>query len=155
MPAAKTERKGYSRWNSARGATCNPDRSTPTTDGLNGNGKSAKERKESPFACPCRSRKPTQTDGVQSSKTRQPNRKPVRLPVSGVLVCARADRGPSLRLQRGAAFQQTQFPIGDESVESVRLPLTIETNSSLKIPGLIHQESTLEELRVTTIRLKK
>jgi hypothetical protein len=58
-------------------------------------------------------------------------------------------------LQRGAAFQQTQFPIGDERVESVRLPLTIETNFSLKIPGLIHQESTLEELRVTTIRLKK
>ena len=31
---------------------------TPTTDGSNGSGKSAKENKESPFACPCRSRKP-------------------------------------------------------------------------------------------------
>ena len=49
----------------------------------------------------------------------------------------------------------TRFPIGDERVESVRLPLTIETNFSLKIPGLIRQGSTLEELRVTTIRLKK
>lgn len=29
----------------------------------------------------------------------------------------------------------------------MRLPLTIETNFSLKIPGLIHQENTLEELR--------
>jgi hypothetical protein len=66
-----------------------------------------------------------------------------------------ADSWRCQRLQRGAAFQQTQFPIGDERVESVRMPLTIETNFSLKIPGLIHQENTLEELRVTTIRLKK
>jgi len=35
------------------------------------------------------------------------------------------------------------------------MSLTIETNFSLKIPGLIRQGSTLEELRVTTIRLKK
>jgi len=46
------------RWNSVRCATCNPDHSTPITVGLNGNGKSAKGRKESPFACPFRLRKP-------------------------------------------------------------------------------------------------
>jgi len=50
MPAAK----GYLRWNSAPGATYNPDHSTPTTDGSNGDGKSAKGRKGSPFACLCR-----------------------------------------------------------------------------------------------------
>src|SRR5215469_13958470 len=60
------------RWNSARGATCNRGHSIPTTDGLNGNGKSAKEKKESPFACLCRSRKPLRP---MASKTRQPNRR--------------------------------------------------------------------------------
>jgi hypothetical protein len=48
----------------------------------------------------------------------------------------------------GAAFQQTQFRIGDERVESVRKQLTIETNFSLKIPDPIRLRSTLEELRV-------
>ena len=55
---------------------------------------------------------------------------------------------PSLRLHDGAAFQQTQFRIGDERVESVRKQLTIETNFSLKIPDPIGLRSTLEELRV-------
>src|SRR6266436_9918989 len=58
--------------NSARGATCNRDHSTPTRDGLNGNGKSDKARKESPFACPCRSKKPPRP---MASKMRRPNRK--------------------------------------------------------------------------------
>ena len=35
------------------------------------------------------------------------------------------------------------------------MSLTIEINFSLKIPGLIHQGCTLDEVRVTTIRLKK
>jgi hypothetical protein len=61
---------------------------------------------------------------------------------------------PPLRLHDGAAFQQTQFQIGDESIESVRKQLTIETNFSLKIPDPIRPRSTLEEFRVITIRLQ-
>ena len=61
---------------------------------------------------------------------------------------------PPLRLHDGAAFRQTQFQIGDESIESVRMPLTIETNFSLKIPDPIRPGSTLEEFRVITIRLQ-
>jgi hypothetical protein len=51
---------------------------------------------------------------------------------------------PSLRLHDGAAFQQAQFRIGDERVESVRMQLMIETNFSLKNPGPIHPGRTLE-----------
>src|SRR5437016_10055707 len=46
------------RWNSASAAICNPDHSIPITDGSNANGKFAKGRKESPFACRCRSKEP-------------------------------------------------------------------------------------------------
>ena len=58
---------------------------------------------------------------------------------------------PPLRLHDGAAFQQTQFQIGDESIESVRMQLTIATNFSLKIPDPIRPGSTLEEFRVLTV----
>src|SRR5437667_12017607 len=61
---------------------------------------------------------------------------------------------PPLRLHDGAAFQQTQFQIGDESIESVRMQLTIATNFSLKIPDPIRPGSTLEEFWVITIRLQ-
>jgi len=50
---------------SALDATCNPDHSTPTTDGLNGNGKSAKARKELLFACFMPFKKTAQTDNDQ------------------------------------------------------------------------------------------
>jgi len=49
-------------------------------------------------------------------------------------------------LREGAPFQQTQFRIGDERVESVRMPLTIETNFYLKSLGLIRPGSTLESV---------
>ena len=52
---------------------------------------------------------------------------------------------PSLRLHDGAAYQPTQFRVGDEEIEFVRMPLTIETNFFLKIQGLIYQGSTIEE----------
>jgi hypothetical protein len=52
------------------------------------------------------------------------------------------------------AWQSTQFQIGDESIESVRMQLTIETNFSLKIPDPIRPGNTLEEFRVITIRLQ-
>jgi len=53
-----------------------------------------------------------------------------------------------------AAFQQKQFQNGGKTVESARVPLTIETIFSLKIPGRIHPGSTLEKLRLVTIRLQ-
>jgi hypothetical protein len=49
-------------------------------------------------------------------------------------------------LREGAPFQQTQFRIGDERVESVRMPLTIETDFYLKSLGLIRPGSTLESV---------
>jgi hypothetical protein len=58
---------------------------------------------------------------------------------------------PSLRLHDGAASQPIQSRIGDEGVEFVRMPLTVETNFSLKIPGPIHPGSTLEEFRLAII----
>ena len=51
---------------------------------------------------------------------------------------------PSLRLHDGAASQPTQFRFGDEGVEFVLMPLTIETNFSLKIPGRVDQTKVLE-----------
>ena len=56
-----------------------------------------------------------------------------------------------LRRHDATAFQQTQFLIGGERIVSVRMPLTTETNFSLKIPGRIHPGSTLEEFRVLTV----
>jgi len=44
------------RWNSASAAIYNPDHSTRIAGGSKENGKSAKGKKESPFACRCRSR---------------------------------------------------------------------------------------------------
>jgi hypothetical protein len=40
-----------------------------------------------------------------------------------------------LGIARRYDVQQTQFPIGDERVESVRMLLAIETNFSMKIPA--------------------
>jgi hypothetical protein len=48
-------------------------------------------------------------------------------------------------LHGGAAYQPTQFRVGDEEIEFVRMPLTIETNFFLKTQGLIYQGSTIEE----------
>jgi hypothetical protein len=53
---------------------------------------------------------------------------------------------PSLRLHGGAPYQQTQFRVGDEEVEFVLMPLTIETNFFLKIQGPIRPGSTLESV---------
>jgi len=61
---------------------------------------------------------------------------------------------PWLRLRSGAAFQQKQFQNGGKGVESARVPLTIEIIFSLKILGRIHPGSTLEKLRLVTIRLQ-
>ncbi len=61
---------------------------------------------------------------------------------------------PRLRLHGSAMFQQTQFRIGDERVGSAHMPLMIETNFSLKIPGAIRPGSTLEGFPVITIRLE-
>jgi hypothetical protein len=41
---------------------------TPITDGSNGNGKSAKEKKESPFACPWRAK---ETPRPKPSRTKE------------------------------------------------------------------------------------
>jgi hypothetical protein len=58
---------------------------------------------------------------------------------------------PSLRLHDGAASQPTQFRFGDEGVEFVHMPLTIETNFSLKIPGLNLPRKHARKFRVATI----
>src|SRR5215469_9318067 len=63
---------------SVRAATCNPDHSTPTTDGLNENVKSAKGKKESHR---WRQRRDSRTANL------------LRVQVSGVLVCAHPNRG--------------------------------------------------------------
>jgi len=55
-------------------------------------------------------------------------------------------------LQGGAAFQQKQFRIGGERVESVHMPLTIETNFSLTILGQIHSAKMAEEFRELAVR---
>jgi hypothetical protein len=48
-------------------------------------------------------------------------------------------------LHDGAASQLTQFRFGDEWVEFVLMPLTIETNFSLNIPGPVDQRKAHEE----------
>src|SRR6516225_4189237 len=83
------------RSNSVRAATCNRDHSTPTTDGLNESGKSAKEKKESLFACPCRSRKPLRPTAY---KTRQPKCKLVTPSDFGRIgLCSRREPEPFQR----------------------------------------------------------
>jgi hypothetical protein len=48
-------------------------------------------------------------------------------------------------------IQQTQFLMGGERIVSVRMPLTTETNFSLKIPSQIRPGRTPEEFRVLTV----
>jgi hypothetical protein len=79
------------------------------------------------------------------------------LPLTSPAVESRFDRFVNeacllfLRRHDTTAFQQTQFLIGDERIVSVRMPLTTETNFSLKIPARIHPGSTSEEFRVLTV----
>src|SRR5580658_713430 len=64
------------RSNSAFDATCSPDHSTPIAVGLTANGKYAKGRQESPFACQCHSNEPhtktTRRKNQQSPKHATP-----------------------------------------------------------------------------------
>src|SRR6266480_1256911 len=93
------------RWNSACGATCNRDHSTPITDGSNGNGRSAKGKKESPFACPCPSKEPPRPT---ASKTRQPNHKHATPSGFGRIgLCSHRPRERTLILHRFPALTST------------------------------------------------
>ncbi len=72
---------------SALDATCNPDHSKPTTDGLNGNGKSDRPERNCPLHAHA-----VQEDRADRQRPRRNSRTAnlLRLPVSGILVCARA-----------------------------------------------------------------
>src|SRR6516165_5185897 len=94
------------RWNSARGETCNPDHLTPTTDGSNGSGKYAKEKKESPFACPCRSR---ELPRPMLSERKQANHKHAAPSGFGRIgLCLRRPKGKTLPFRRFPVLTSTR-----------------------------------------------